>query len=64
MHYVGLNDYMMKVLFTWMKFSSFTVLMKALDDKACGLMIGLLNMCEVMGSYMYVALVDFAWYCE
>ena len=29
--------------------------------KACGLMIGLLSVCEVMGLYMYIALVDLDW---
>ena len=32
-----------------------------LDVKACGFMIGLLSMCEVMGPYMYIALVDLDW---
>ena len=31
------------------------------DVKACGLMIGLLSICEVMGPYMYIALEDLDW---
>ena len=47
-----------------MKLSSLTMLMYELDVKACGLMIGLLSMCVVMGFHMYIALVDFDWNCE
>ena len=32
-------------------------LMYALDVKACGLMVGLLSMCDVMGIHLYIALV-------
>ena len=28
---------------------------------ACGLMIGLLSMCEVMRLHMYIAIVDLDW---
>ena len=41
-----------------MKFSSLAMLIYELDIKVCGLMIGLLSMCEVMGIHMYIALVD------
>ena len=41
-----------------MKLSSLTMLMYELDVKACGLMIGLLSMFEVMGINMYIALVE------
>ena len=57
MHYVGLNEYMIKVVdmndifFTYM-------LMYECDVKACGLMIGLLSMWEVMGLDIYIVLVD------
>ena len=44
-----------------MKWSPLTMLIYDLDVKACGLMIGLLSMCEVMGPYMYIALVDLDW---
>ena len=44
-----------------MKSSPLTMLIYELDVKACGLMIGLLSMCEVMGSYMYIALVNIDW---
>ena len=44
-----------------MKWSSLTMLIYDLDVKACGLMIGLLSVCEVMGLYMYIALVDSDW---
>ena len=40
-------------------YSPFSILMYELDVKSCGLMIGLLRMCEVMGLHMYIALVDF-----
>ena len=32
-----------------------------LDVNACGLIIGLLSICEVMGPYKYIALVDLDW---
>ena len=32
--------------------------------KACGHLIGLLSMCEVMGLHIYIALVDFDYGCE
>ena len=32
--------------------------------KSCGLMIGLLSMCEVMGFNMYIAILDLNWYYE
>ena len=37
------------------------MLMYELDVKACGLIIGLLSMCEVMGLHMYIALVGLDW---
>ena len=52
MHYVGLNDYMMKDLLVMNEVVFTYYVMYELDVKACGLMIGLLSMCEVMGSYM------------
>ena len=36
----------------------FTMLIYELDVKACGLIIGLLSMCEVMRIHMYITLVD------
>ena len=39
-----------------MKWSPLTILIYDLDVKACGFMIGLLSMCEVI-----VALVDLDW---
>ena len=63
MHYVGLDDYMVKVIdmnevvFTYL-------LMYELDVKACGLMIGLLSICEVMRLHMYIVLVDLDWIYE
>ena len=47
-----------------MKLSSLSMLMYELDVKACGLMIGLLSMCEVMGLHMCITLVDLVWDCE
>ena len=47
-----------------MKLSSLAMLMYELDVKACGLMIGLLSMCEVMGFHMDIALIDLDWDCE
>ena len=44
-----------------MKWSPLTMSIYDLDVKACGLMIGLLSMCEVMGPYMYIALIDIDW---
>ena len=41
-----------------MKWSPLTMLIYYLDVKACGLMIGLLIMCKVMGPYVYIELVD------
>ena len=34
------------------------------SDKACGLMIALISMCEVMGIHIYIALGDLDWDCE
>ena len=42
-----------------MKFSTITMFIYDIYVKACGLIIGLLSMCEVIGPYMYIALVDF-----
>ena len=58
MHYVCLNEYMRKVVLDMNKVSSFTILMYELDVKACGFMIGLLSMFEVMGFQIYITLVD------
>lgn len=44
-----------------MKWSSFIMLIYDFDVRACGLMIDLLSMCEVMGLYMYITLVDLDW---
>ena len=41
---------MNEVVFTYL-------LMYELGGKACGLMIGLLSMCEVMGLHMYIILL-------
>ena len=41
-----------------MKLSSLTMLMYELDVKACGLMIGFLSVCEVIGLHIYIALVE------
>ena len=64
MHYVGLIDYMMKVLLGLYEESILVILMYEVNVKACGLMIGLLSMCEFMGLHMYIALVDLDWNCE
>ena len=44
MHYVGLNDYIMKVLLDIHEVVFTYLLMYELDVKACGIMIGLLSM--------------------
>ena len=63
MHYIGLNDYMMKVFD--MNDIVFThLLMYELYVKYCGLMIGLLSMCEFMGIHIYIALVKLDVDCE
>ena len=41
--------------------SSLAILMNEWDVKACGVMIGLLSMCEVVRLHMYIALVDIDW---
>ena len=46
---------------TYTKLSSLTIWLYDLDKKACGLMIGLLSICEVTGPYMYIVLVDLYW---
>ena len=33
------------------------MLMYEVNDDACGLFVGLLSMCEVVGHHMYIALV-------
>ena len=43
------------------KFSFSYLLMYELNVKVCGLMKGLLRMYEVMGLFMYIALVDKDW---
>ena len=58
MHYVGLNDCMITVLLTWMKLSSPTCWCMKKSVKACGVMIGLLNIYEVVGIHIYVPLID------
>ena len=40
------------------------MLLYELDVKACGLMIGLLSICEVMRLHMYIVLVDLDWIYE
>ena len=47
-----------------MKWYPLTMLIYDLDVKACGLMIGLLSMCEVIGPYMFIALADLYWVHE
>ena len=64
MHYVGLNDYMMKDLLVMNEVVFTYYVMYELDVKACGLMIGLLSMCEVIGLHMYIALIDLDWDCQ
>ena len=60
MRYVGLNDYMMKVVD--MKEVVFTYMLTyELDGKTCGLMIGLISMWDVMGLHMYIELVNLYW---
>ena len=53
--------YMMKVLLDMNEVVFTYYVMYELDVKACGLMIGLLSMCEVMWLHMYIALVDLDW---
>ena len=58
MHYVGQNDYMMKVLY-YMNEVAFTYLLRyELNVKVWGLMKCLLRMYEVMGFHMFIALAD------
>ena len=60
MTYVGLNNYMMKVVV--MNVVVFSLLLiYEFDGMACGMMIGLLSMWEFMGLNMYIALVDLDW---
>ena len=47
-----------------MKLSMIVILMYEVNVKACGLMIGLLIMCEVMGIHICIALVDLDFDCE
>lgn len=49
---------MMKVILVINLVSSLIMLMNDLDVEACALMISLLSICEVMGTYMYIALID------
>ena len=57
MHNCGLFDYMMKVVY--MNEVVFTYLfMYEFGGKACGLIIGIQIMCEVMGHHIYIALLD------
>ena len=60
-HDVDLIDHMMKFVIDINQVSSLTMLMYDLDVMAYVLMIGLLSMCEVIGHYMYIALVDIDW---
>ena len=53
MHYVGLHDYMMKVVDTNEVVFTY-LLMYELDVVACDLMIDLLNTWEVIGLHMYL----------
>ena len=56
MHDVGLDHYMVKVS-PRLDEVAFTCYDDVWNVKACGLMIGLLSMCEIIGLYMYIALV-------
>ena len=58
MHYVDLNEYMINVLLTWIKFFSPNCWCMKKSVKACGVMIGLLNIYEVVGIHIYVPLID------
>ena len=58
MHDIDLVDHMMKVLLDINEVSPLNMLIYDLDVKDCSFMIGLLSMCEVMGPYMYIALVE------
>ena len=63
MHYVDHNAYMMKVV-DMNKIFFTCLLMYELDVKACGLMIGLVSIWEVIGLHMYISLVDLDWNYE
>ena len=54
----------MNILLGLYEESILVILMYEVNVKACGLMIGLLSMCEFMGLHMYIALVDLDWNCE
>ena len=63
MHDVDLVDYMMNVLLD-INEVVYVGYVDVWSVKACGLMIGLLSMCEVMGLNMYIALLDLDWEWE
>ena len=44
-----------------MKLSSHTMFKYKLDVKACGLIISLLSMCEVIGLHVYIAILELDW---
>ena len=49
---------MMNILLGLYEESILVILMYEVNVKACGLMIGLISMCEVIRLHMYIALVD------
>ena len=48
----------------WMKLSMFVILVYEVNVKACGLMIGLISMCEVMELHMCIDYVYQDWDCK
>ena len=58
MHNFGLSDYMMNVLLGLYEELILTMLMYEVNYGACGLLIGLLSLCEVMRLHMYIAQVS------
>ena len=64
MHYVGQNDYMMKVLY-YMNEVAFTYLLRyELNVKICDFMKGLLRMYGFMWLHIFISLVNKDWYHE
>ena len=49
---------MIKVLLDLCEVPILSMLVYEVNYGVCGLIIGLLSRCEVMGIYMYIALVD------
>ena len=64
MHNFWLIDYMIKVLLDMNEIIYVALLMYEVNVKACGLMRGLLCMCEVIGLHMCISLLDLDWDCE